>query len=121
LPPGEPDLGGIVVASTDGTTDTAQATREGELPPGTEPLAGARVSLQRGQAIVGRTRSGEGGYFRFDHPLTGNYTLIVEPPEDRPDLERTERAVHHVQGQRTFVTVELPETANQPAPPGLSR
>jgi hypothetical protein len=104
LPPGEPDLGGIVVASVDGQTATAQP-----MPPeGTEPLVGARVQLLRGRRPAGTAMTGAGGYFRFERPATGSYTLVVTPPADRPDLLGAERAVYHTRGAQTFVTVELP-------------
>lgn len=116
LPPGDPDLGGVVVASADGTVSAAQ-TSGPDLPEGVEPIADAEVSLLRGQAVVGRTTTGEGGYFRFEHPLTGRYTLVVEPPAWRDDLQREQRIVNHTRGQQTFVTVELPRAQQAPGPP----
>ncbi len=102
LPPGEPDLGGIVVASVDSQIGTAQGP-----PAGTEPVVGAQVKLMRGRRLMGQTQTGEGGYFRFSAPDTGSYTLVVTPPANRPELEGTERMVAHTRGVRTFVTVEL--------------
>ena len=62
LPPGEPDLGGIVVAAVDGDLSTMQFSlpAQGDVPPGTEPVAGAQVTLLRGRAAVGRATTGEG-------------------------------------------------------------
>ncbi|MGD9495164.1 MAG: carboxypeptidase regulatory-like domain-containing protein [Armatimonadota bacterium] len=109
LPPGEPDLGGIVVAAVDEQVATAQAvdTAQGDVPPGTEPVEGADVLLTRGRDVVGRATSGPGGYFRFERPATGNYTLQVTPPASRPDLRPAQRQVSHVRGRRTFVTIQL--------------
>ena len=102
LPPGDPDLGGVVIASVDGQTSTVQ-----DVPPGAERIEGAQVTLMRGRRVVGRTTTGEGGYFRFERPETGSYTIVAEPPADRQDLRRAQRNVSHVRGQRTFVTIEL--------------
>ncbi len=104
LPPGEPDLGGIVVASVDG----AMATAQDGPPAGTEVVAGAQVQIMRGRRVLGTVATGEGGYFRFERPDTGNYTLVATPPASRPDLRGAERAVAHVRDARTFVTIELP-------------
>lgn len=117
LPPGEPDLGGVVVASVDGDAATAQ-TVDDEPPAGAERIVGARVTLMRGQRVVGRTTTGEGGYFRFERPDTGSYAVIVEPPTGREDLRGAQRNVNHVRGQRTFVTIELPRVDGHPEPPG---
>lgn len=123
LPPGEPDLGGIVVASVEGEQSTAQwsDTAQGDVPPGTEPVRGAQVTLMCGQRVVGRTTTGQGGYFRFEAPDTGNYTITVTPPAGS-DLRGTQRQVTHIRGRRTFVTIQLERIAPQPQPgAGLSR
>ena len=113
LPPGEPDLGGIVVAAVDdGVVNGAslEAT-QGDVPPGTEPIEGASVTLLRGRMVVGRAVTGEGGYFRFERPDTGSYTIVVTPPAGAPYLRGTEQQVSHTRGQRTFVTIELEHVA----------
>lgn len=116
LPPGDPDLGGVVVASVDGETSTAQ-----DVPPGAEGIEGATVTLMRGQRVVGRATTGEGGYFRFQEPATGNYTVVADPPANRQDLQRAQRSVSHTGGQRTFVTIELPHAEQGEGAPGPGR
>lgn len=109
LPPGEPDLGGIVVASADSSVTTAQAAgpAQGDVPPGAEPVAGAQVTLMRGRTVVGRATTGEGGYFRFENPDTGSYAIDVTPPAGSTGLLGARRQVTHTRGQRTFVTIRL--------------
>lgn len=110
LPPGEPDLGGIVVAAV----DAAAVTGSAEMSPqqATAPVEGAEVVLLRGRNEVGRATTGPEGYFRFEHPDTGSYELVVSPPASRPDLRDTRRAVSHVRNRRTFVTIELPRVSS---------
>ncbi len=117
LPPGEPDIGGVVVASADGDVAAAQASGD-DVPEDREAIVGAEVGLVRGQRVVGRAVTGEGGYFRFQHPATGNYAIVVEPPEDRVDLRGARRNVSHVGGQQTFVTIELPRADQAAVDPG---
>ena len=120
LPPGEPDLGGIVVASVDASTSAAQVseTTQSDVPPGTEPVAGAQVMLMRGRTVVGRAATGEGGYFRFENPDTGSYTIEVAPPAGSTDLRGAQRQVTQTRGQRTFVTIQLEreQQGNGPGP-----
>ncbi len=72
LPPGETDIGGVVLASVPAATvSVAQAT---------EPVVGAEVLLTRGANRVGQATTGEGGYFRFENPATGSYRVVVNPP-----------------------------------------
>jgi len=120
LPPGEPDLGGIVVASVESTASTAQALdpAQDDVPPGTEAVAGAQVTLMRGRTEVGRAVTGEGGYFRFENPDTGSYTIQVTSPAGSADLRGAQRQVTHTRGQRTFVTIQL-EREQQGGGPGL--
>jgi len=101
LPPGEPDLGGIVVTQISDVT-AAQITP----PAGTVAVEDAQVVLMRGRSVVGRARSGEGGYFRFEAPDTGSYTVLVIPPGGS-GLRDAERAVVHQRGRMTFITVTL--------------
>lgn len=119
LPPGEPDLGGIVVAAVDDGAVTAASV---DAQQATEPIEGASVTLLRGRNVVGRATTGEGGYFRFERPDTGSYDLQVTPPASRPDLRPVERTVSHVRNRRTFVTIELPRAQQTDAPgPGPQR
>lgn len=120
LPPGEPDLGGIVVAAVD---DDPAATATGvDAQQATEPVEGASVTLLRGPNVVGRATTGPGGYFRFERPDTGSYRLQVTPPASRPDLRPAERTVSHVRNRRTFVTIELARVQQTDAPgPGPQR
>jgi len=113
LPPGDPDLGGVVFASADTQTTTAQT-----VPPDAERIVGAPVTLMRGQGVVGRTTTGDGGYFRFERPDTGNYTIVVEPPAGRDDLRGAQRNVSHTRGARTFVVIELQRVQQGPSDPG---
>lgn len=115
LPPGEPDLGGIVVAAAD--DDAALSAASVDAQQATEPIEGASVTLLRGRNVVGRATTGVGGYFRFERPDTGSYDLQVTPPASRPDLRPVERTVSHVRNRRTFVTIELPRV-QQPDQPG---
>ena len=120
LPPGEPDLGGIVVASVDASMATTQVSQpaQDDVPPGTEPVAGAEVTLMRGRSVVGRATTGEGGYFRFENPATGSYTIDVTPPAGSTNLRGAQRQVTHTRGRRTFVTIQLEreQQGNGPGP-----
>lgn len=100
LPPGEPDIGGIVVAAAD-DVDTAQDQSTGEV-----PVVGAEVRLIRGRAVVGLAIAGDEGFFRFEHPDSGRYTIVVRPPEGS-GLGRERRQVQHVRGRKTFVEMRL--------------
>jgi len=119
LPPGEPDLGGIVVAAVDDDATTTAASVD--VQQATEPVEGAGVVLLRGRNVVGRATTGAGGYFRFERPDTGNYDLQVTPPASRPDLRPAERSVSHVRNRRTFVTIELPRVQDAAPGPGPQR
>lgn len=107
LPPGGPDIGGTVVASSDEV-----ATAQADPADGQVPVAGATVRLIRGRAVVGVAISGDEGYFRFDNPATGRYTLEIRPPVGS-GLQRTQVEVQHQAGEQTYVEVCL-----QPARPG---
>lgn len=108
LPPGEPDLGGIVVAQVpdSGAAAASVVTAQITPPEGTVAVEDAQVVLMRGRSVVGRARSGAGGYFRFEAPDTGNYTVLVIPPGGS-GLRDAERVVAHQRGQMTFITVTL--------------
>ena len=117
LPPGEPDLGGVVVASVDDAVATAQAVVE-TIPDDAERIGGARVTLMRGQRVVGHAVTGESGCFRFEAPDSGSYTIVVDPPAGREDLRGLQRSVSHLRGQRTFVVIDLPRADPAPDNPG---
>lgn len=106
VPPGDPDIGGVVVAD-EGDVQTA-----GESTVGIED---AEVVLFRGVHEVGRTQTGPDGDFRFKHPLTGNYVLEVTPPEDS-GLGEARDEFHHTRGQQTFRTIKLGPADNQGPP-----
>ena len=106
LPPGDPDIGGVVVADS-GDVQTAQDSEVG--------IEGAEVVLFRGQHAVGSTTTGPGGYFRFEHPLTGNYVLEITAPEGS-GLGGARREFYHQQGQQTFLRITL-EPSDDPGPP----
>lgn len=118
LPPGEPDLGGVVLAQA--PDEGAASVSSAQAPPaGTVPVVGAQVVLTRGGNVVGRATTGAGGYFRFESPDTGSYRVRVMPPGGS-GLREAERAVAHQRGQRTFITIVL-ERANAPGPgPGAA-
>ena len=98
LPPGEGDIGGLVLAAAPpGPVTTAQAPT---------PVAGAEVLLYRGVALKGRAVTGPEGYFNFERPDSGNYTLEIIPPEDS-GLAAATVNIHHNVGQQTYVTIEL--------------
>ena len=99
LPPGEPDIGGVVLATT---PTTAVASEQA----GTVPVVGARVDLVRGRGVVGTATTGEGGYFRFEGPDSGSYEVVVTPPQGSGWLQ-ARRQFRHTQGRQTFLTVVL--------------
>ncbi len=96
LPPGDPDIGGVVVADAE-DVQTSQDT---------VGIVGAEVVLFRGPREVGRTETGQDGYFRFEHPLSGNYVLEVTAPEDS-GLGAARREFYHTRGQQTFLRIQL--------------
>ena len=97
LPPGEPDIGGVVVAALSATTAQGDAA---------EPVTGAQVELLRGRWVVGTATTGPGGYFRFENPDTGNYQVRVTPPAGS-GLRQAQRQFRHTRGQQTFLTIQL--------------
>ena len=98
LPPGEGDIGGVVLtAAPPAAATVAQAP---------VPVAGAEVLLYRGVALKGRAVTGPEGYFYFANPDAGNYTLEIIPPEGS-GLESATVNIHHNVGQQTYVTIEL--------------
>ncbi len=103
LPPGEPDLGGIVVTQI---SDVTAAQLPPGPPTGTEAVVGARVRLLKDARVVGQTVSGEGGYFRFESPATGAYTVDVAGPVGA-GFENARRTTTHTAGQQTFVTITM--------------
>ncbi len=98
LPPGDVDLGGVVVTEAVAATDAQAQT--------TAPVVGAEVVLFRGQREVGRTQTGAGGYFRFENPDTGQYVIEVTPPSGS-GLAAARRQFRHRAGRQTFLTITL--------------
>ena len=119
LPPGDPDIGGIVVTQVSDAGVAALAADTGPLgpPAGTVAVVGAQVQLVRGGRVVGETATGQGGYFRFENPDTGNYSVIVTPPAGT-GLQQARHQFRHQRGRQTFLTIELQPEA---APGGANR
>lgn len=99
LPPGEPDIGGVVLA-------VAPATAWVDTAAGETPVVGATVELYKGIHRVGQTLTGAGGYFRFEEPASGRYRLQVTPPVGS-GLRAAQRDVDHQYGRQTFVEIVL--------------
>ncbi|NLO73718.1 MAG: hypothetical protein GX100_06350 [candidate division WS1 bacterium] len=98
LPPGDMDIGGVVLAAAPASTLAATQT--------TEPVVGARVQLLRSGALTGETLTGAGGYFRFEHPATGLYEVVITPPAGS-GLRQARRQFQHQYRQQTFLTIVL--------------
>ncbi len=101
LPPGDTDLGGIVVAAAPAPAGVAPAQGS------TVPVAGATVTLFSGDTQVGQTQTGPQGYFRFENPRTGAYLVRVDPPAGS-GLQSVQRQFRHRYGRRTFEQIFLP-------------
>ncbi len=98
LPPGEPDIGGVVLAEAATQVDLdAQAAT---------PVVGAEVVLLRGNRELGRATTGQGGYFRFEKPASGRYRVSVTPPVGS-GLRQAARQFQHQAGQQTFLRIVL--------------
>ena len=98
LPPGDGDIGGVVLAEVpNGSVAATQVTT---------PVQGAEALLFRSGQRVGRAVTGEGGYFRFENPQTGQYQLVVNPPTGS-GLQQAQRQFQHTLGQQTFLTITL--------------
>lgn len=108
LPPGDGDIGGVVLAAVpSGVSEVQVAQAEAT------PVVGATVLLYRGQQLVGQTQTGEGGYFRFQAPPTGQFTVQVDPPQGA-GLQQARRQFQHQGGQQTFLTIVLePDVAGR--------
>lgn len=100
LPPGEPDIGGVVLAAAPATASVGTAAA------GDTPVVGATVELHRGTRKVGQATTGAGGYFRFENPSTGRYRVRVIPPAGS-GLKAAQRDLDHQFGQQTFVEIVL--------------
>ena len=103
LPPGDGDIGGLVLAEVPavaaaGAVAPAQAA--------TVPVPGAAVVLYVGQREVGRTTTGPEGYFRFEQPDSGQYSVVVDPPAGS-HLQQARRQFQHRRGQQTLLTIVL--------------
>jgi len=101
LPPGDGDIGGVVLAETSSSTAEVQTAQVA-----TEPVVGAEVLLYRGAQQVGRATTGEGGYFRFENPPTGQFSVEVNPPAGS-GLQQARRQFRHQGGQQTFLQIVL--------------
>ena len=98
LPPGEPDIGGVVLQ---------EAATQSEAPAQTTaPVEGAEVVLLRGQQQVGTATTGATGHFRFEGPATGQYRVRVTPPAGS-GLQPATRQFQHQAGRQTFLTIVL--------------
>jgi len=100
FPPGEPDIGGVVLAEAEAQTQADTATQT------TTPVVGAEVVLLRGNREVGRATTGAGGYFAFEQPAGGYYKVRVTPPAGS-GLTGTTRQFRHRFGKQTFLTIIL--------------
>lgn len=116
LPPGDGDIGGIVLAALPSATAAAAVAGSGAAamlsaaPAATSPVVGAEVTLLRGTSVVGRTQTGPQGYFRFVRPAGGRYVVAVEPPAGS-GLQAAQRQFQHRYGQRTFLEIVLEPAA----------
>ncbi len=115
LPPGETDIGGVVLAAVPTVAATASAPAD-VLPPlaapaqaTTVPVPGATVTLFTGGRQVGQTLTGPEGYFRFECPRGGAYEVEVDPPAGS-DLRPVRHQFRHRYAQRTFLEITLPPT-----------
>ena len=106
LPPGDGDIGGIVLAAVP-TTASADLALPAQA--ATVPVPDAEVILYQGQRDVGRTTTGPEGYFRFQQPATGQYSVVVTPPAGSA-LQQARRQFQHRHGQQTFLTIVLEPT-----------
>lgn len=97
IPPGDLDIGGVVVQDL---------PPPGEASAALVPVEGAEVVLYRGANEVGRTVTGATGHFSFQSPDTGNYRVCVTAPEGS-GLQPAERQFQHRHGQQTFMTITL--------------
>ena len=98
LPPGDGDIGGVVLAEVPNVSVAATQA--------TTPVLGAEALLFRGRQRVGRAVTGEGGYFRFENAHTNQYQVVVNPPAGS-GLRQAQRQFQHVHGQQTFLTIVL--------------
>ncbi|MBU0611206.1 MAG: carboxypeptidase-like regulatory domain-containing protein [Armatimonadetes bacterium] len=106
LPPGDDDIGGIVVAAAPTVTSADPAA---PAQAATVPVPDAEVIMYQGQHEVGRTTTGPEGYFRFQQPATGQYSVVVTPPAGS-GLQQARRQFQHQRGQQTFLTIVLEPT-----------
>lgn len=100
FPPGEPDIGGVVLAEATAQTQADTATQA------TTPVVGAEVVLLRGNREVGRVTTGGEGYFAFEKPAGGYYKVRVTPPVGS-GLSSATRQFRHQFGKQTFLTIIL--------------
>lgn len=98
IPPGEPDIGGIVLSEAVGQADAAAQA--------TTPVVGAEVVLFRGAHEVGRATTGPEGHFSFERPATGSYRARVTPPAGS-GLQEATRQFRHQFRQQTFLRIVL--------------
>ncbi len=100
FPPGEPDIGGVVLA------ESAAQTQTDAVAQATTPVVGAEVVLLRGNREIGRATTGAGGYFAFEKPASGQYRVRVSPPAGS-GLSGATRQFRHQFGQQTFLRIVL--------------
>ena len=100
LPPGEVDIGGIIV------TEDAQAADVTTLQGAETPVVGAWVRLMRGTREMAMVQTGNTGHFRFENPETGTYRVEVTPPAGS-GLQGAERQFQHQAGRQTFLRIVL--------------
>jgi hypothetical protein len=100
FPPGEPDIGGVVLAEASTQTQTDAAAQA------TIPVVGAEVVLLRGNREVGRATTGAGGHFAFEKPASGQYRVRVTPPAGS-GLSGATRQFRHQSGRQTFLSIVL--------------
>jgi len=102
LPPGDGDIGGLVLAEVPAVAAANIAPAQAA----TVPVPGATVVLYVGQREVGRTATGPEGYFRFEQPDSGRYSVVVDPPAGS-GLQQARRQFQHRRGQQTLLTIIL--------------
>ncbi len=103
LPPGDDDIGGVVVTATDVGAARATVTVGAA---GQVPVPDAEVVLYAGDREAGRVLTGPEGYFRFERPASGNYSVVVTPPAGS-GLRQARHQFRHQRGRQTFLTIVL--------------
>ena len=119
LPPGEPDVEGYVLATPDTSGMLMLATAAGaassiapaqQWPPAGTPIPDCDVQPFRAGQLIASTRTGEDGRFEFTRVATGEYDLLVVPPQGSGYSPNTLRFRHRY-GQQTRLVVYLEREA----------